>query len=146
MTKGTRTKDPLAPEIGRRIDQAREDAGLSMAELSRQTGTDLRLLHRYIGGETMPGVRALLRISEVCGVSIDWLARGVEYTPPALIEWLESPIGQGVDDETRNFLRSLPLRGYAPSVRFYDLVLHAVREGLEPEEAVRAARTTAALE
>lgn len=141
-SKGTRAKDPLAPEIGRRIQLARENAGLSLAELARRAEINNRLIHKYVDGETMPGVRALLRIADVCGVSLDWLVRGQEFTPPALLDWLETPVGKTVDEETRRFLRALPLHGYRPSVRFYDLALHAIREGLTPEETVQAARIT----
>lgn len=141
--KATRAKDPLAPEIGRRIQQAREGAGIpSLSELSQRAQVNLRLLNKYVTGETMPGVRALLRIADVCGVSLDWLVRGQEFTPPALLDWLETPVGKTVDEETRRFLRALPLHGYRPSVRFYDLALHAIREGLTPEETVQAARIT----
>lgn len=140
---GTRTKDPLAPDIGRRIDQAREEARIeSLAELGRQARIDLRLLHRYIGGEVMPGVSALMRIADVCHVSLDWLVRGSEHVPDALVEWLESPVGKGISDDARRLIRELPLHGYRPSARFYDLVLHAIREGLTLDEAVRAARAT----
>jgi len=144
MGKVTRKKDPLAFEIGARMDQAWKDAGFeSQGAFIRAMGVDHRLMGRYLREGTMPGVRVLMRVSELCNVSVDWLLWGSEREPPAAyLEWLASPMGQVAPEEARRFLRALPLRGYKPSFRFYEFGFLAWRDGLSVEEAALAARAT----
>jgi len=137
------TKDPLAPEIGRRINEARLAAGYETIEgFAIATGTNLRLMRRYLKGEMMPGVRALMRVAETCEVSLDWLVLGHEDMPSVFLEWLASPIGKTAPEPARRYLRSLPIRGYKPSLAFYDMALLSWQRGLSAEQAVTAARTT----
>jgi len=148
MGRKTRTKDPLAPEIGRRIGQAWRDAGFeTLASFVHTTAIDPRLMSRYLAGEVMPGVRALMRIAEVCRVSLDWLILGREDTPSALTEWLQTPTGKAAPEEAVRFLRSLPIHGYRATVRFYDFAFMAWQHGLErrvsAEQVALSARTMA---
>ena len=65
-------------EMGRRIDKARIDAGMSVFELAVATVIGESLLRRYLKGETEPGARRLARIAEVLDVSADWLIQNSE--------------------------------------------------------------------
>lgn len=137
----TRKKDPLAPEIGRRITEAYERARFAtFTDFVNAVHLNERLLRRYMAGETMPGARALMHIAQACGVSIDWLMLGAERPSPELTSWLETELGKTATADERRILRFLPLAGFEVSERFYDLALHAIRSGLEPGDAVKAAR------
>lgn len=143
MGRKTRKKDPLAPEIGKRINQAWRDAGFeTLASFVHSTRIDPRLMSRYLAGDVMPGVRPLMRVAEVCRVSLDWLVLGTEEASPALLEWLETPIGKSAPEPARRYLRALPIRGYRPSLQFYDMTFLGWQNGLTAEDAVTAARTT----
>lgn len=141
--KPTRKKDPLAPEVGRRIEEAWQRQGFdTFTAFAEAVQIDQKLLRSYISGGTMPGPRPLMSIARACNVSIDWLLMGTERTPAALLEWLDSPVGKAATPDERRLLRALPLAGYEPSPAFYDLALHAIRLGLSPDETVLAARST----
>lgn len=142
--RATRKKDPLAPEVGRRIAEAADRMAFgSFKEFAEAVGIGEKLLRGYLSGDTMPGARAIIRIALALGVSIDWLLMGTERTPAAFLEWLDSPVGRTATPDEQRFLRALPLAGYEPEAAFYDLALHAMRSGLTPDETVLAARTTA---
>lgn len=139
--RATRKKDPLAPEVGRRIELAADRMAFpSFRAFAEAVGADEKNLREYIKGEVMPGTRALIRLSSALGVSIDWLLMGTERTPAALGEWLTGPIGQTTTADEQRFMRALPLAGYEPDATFYNIALHAMREGLAPDETVLAAR------
>lgn len=126
----------LAKEIGRRIDRAWELAGYeSRAHMIREAGlTDRNQGHVWARGDALPRVDLLAQVAAACRVSLDWLILGAEYTPPAFVEWLETPTGHGADDEAKRFLRSLPLHGYTASTAFYDLAYQAWKLGLAKEK------------
>jgi transcriptional regulator with XRE-family HTH domain len=52
---------------GQLIRQAREEVGLTQAELSRRTGLESSVLSAYEHGHRQPSVAALARIAAACG-------------------------------------------------------------------------------
>lgn len=141
-----RSTRALQEEIGRRIDEAWEAAGYeSRSAMLRATGIrDQNQAHQWAKGSVLPRVDGLIAIAEACRISLDWLCRGTEETPPAYLEWLDSSDGQTATDEARTFLRSLPVRGYKATATFYQLAHAAWQIGLHregsPDEIVQAAR------
>ena len=71
---GGGTPDIVAVEIQR----ARQDAGLSVAELSKATGISKAVLHGYERGRTKPGARELRLLSETLRVSPNRLLLGTD--------------------------------------------------------------------
>lgn len=134
--------DAFARELGRRIDDAWQRAGFaSRAEMVREaSGLEYNAVARWCRGAVEPKLRGIAEIARVCGVSLDWLVFGAETQPDLFVRWLETPAGASSSGEARAFLRSLPLRGYSPSIAFYDLAHQAWKLGLTPDDAASAAR------
>jgi transcriptional regulator with XRE-family HTH domain len=74
-------------EMGRRIDLARKNAGLSVAKLSYATEIDAGLLRRYMRGATEPGAVRLAKIADALGVNSDWLLQNTENPNPVPDLW-----------------------------------------------------------
>jgi transcriptional regulator with XRE-family HTH domain len=144
-----RDRDALAKEIGRRIDEAWVRAGFpSRAEMIRASGLkDANQVHQWARGRAVPRVDLLAEVARVCHVSLDWLVFGADETPPAFVDWLESPTGQQAEEDAKRYLRSLPTHGYKATRAFYDLAYQAWKLGLArdltPEEAAQMARDSA---
>lgn len=138
------TRDPVAVELGRRIEEAWYRAGYASrkAMFRRADLGDYNQLSRWCRGERMPTIVSLAKIAVACEVSLDWLVFGSEHEPDVFLAWLESPSGADATPEARRFLRSMPLHGYRPSTHFYDLALMAWKVGLSPDDAATAAKTT----
>ena len=139
----------FALAIANRIRLAREEAGYhSAAEFFRELGKEgweshfrsQNTWHQYERGELLMSVPKLIRVAEVASVSLDWLLAGEESVPPPYLEWLESPMAKTASEQELDALRRMPLHGYTPSARFYDLALQAIRHGLEPAEAADAGK------
>ena len=61
--------------IGRRIAQARREAGLTQDELSDLVGVSMRTIQNWEGGDTS-AYRHMRQIAEVTGRSLKWLLHG----------------------------------------------------------------------
>jgi transcriptional regulator with XRE-family HTH domain len=61
------------------IRQARRNAGLSQAELSRRSGISVPVLSAYENGRRQPSVAALARIVEACGQELALQPRLAPY-------------------------------------------------------------------
>lgn len=63
--------------IGQRINQARKDAGLSMAELARRVGVTRAAVHQWETGQST-GIKPtnLSAIASTLDCTMDWLATG----------------------------------------------------------------------
>ncbi len=61
------------------IRQARRNAGLTQAELSRRSGISVPVLSAYENGRRQPSVAALARIVEACGQELDLQPRLSPY-------------------------------------------------------------------
>lgn len=74
-------------EMGRRMDQARIDAGMSIFEVVVATEINETLVRKYLKGQTEPGATKVARIAEVLGVSADWLLQNTDNPKPAESPW-----------------------------------------------------------
>lgn len=61
---------------GSRIRQAREYAGLSVAELAARVKRTGNTVYRYEWGQFTCSVAMLQNIADSCGVEFNWLATG----------------------------------------------------------------------
>jgi transcriptional regulator with XRE-family HTH domain len=61
------------------IRQARRNAGMSQAELSRRSGISVPVLSAYENGRRQPSVAALARIVDACGQELDLQPRLAPY-------------------------------------------------------------------
>jgi transcriptional regulator with XRE-family HTH domain len=93
-------------EMGRRIDLARKNAGLSVAKLSYATEIDAGLLRRYMRGATEPGAVRLAKIADALGVNSDWLLQNTENPLPVPDRW---------DGQTERRSSPPPASGGAPT-------------------------------
>ena len=80
-------------DIAGRLKEALVAAGMKQRTLAKKTGMTEASISRYVNGERVPGVKALNRIAEVLGVSIDFLigAEGSGLKPVKLI--VAKPMG-----------------------------------------------------
>lgn len=69
-------KDRTALEIGRRIVEAREDAGLSQAALAREIRVSRGAVAQWEGGGTQPTAGNLREVALTTKHSVEWLATG----------------------------------------------------------------------
>lgn len=74
-------------EMGRRMDRARTDAGLSIFEMVVATEINETLIRKYLKGQTEPGATKIARIAEVLGVSADWLLQNTDNPAPQTKPW-----------------------------------------------------------
>jgi tetratricopeptide (TPR) repeat protein len=73
--KSTHVDDPV--EVGRRLREARERAGLSQRQLSFE-GCSPAYISRIEAGERIPSLQLLREMGRRLGVSEDWLATGLD--------------------------------------------------------------------
>lgn len=73
-------------ELGRRMDKAIKDAGLTVLALSFETRIGESLLRRYVNGKTEPGASNLAKIADALGVSADWLVQNTDDPRPS-VKW-----------------------------------------------------------
>lgn len=132
--------DPkLAGAIGERLRDAMRRAGIATrAELEHRSGVQDRQLRRYLAGQHVPKVQALMSLSGVLDVSIDWLLLGRDEPPAAWFEW---SCGLQLDERARELLRGLPTFGRRIDHAFYNRALQAWSEGRTREEVITAAHT-----
>lgn len=133
------TVQPFLAELGERIRQAREAAGLDVrAEFARKVNVDRGTVERWEGGKGAPDAVNMRAIVEVTKASADWLLRGFVAPSwrPTYERWAKAA---APSLQARIWLESLPLEGYEPSEAFYDLALVAFRHGLGVAETVRMA-------
>ena len=76
-------------EMGRRMESARETAGLTVSQLSFRTEIGETLVRRYLRGETEPGATRLAKIAKVLGVNADWLLQNTDNPQPVPDVWIE---------------------------------------------------------
>jgi transcriptional regulator with XRE-family HTH domain len=69
-------------EFGVRLTRAREQRGLSIAQLARQMGVDYMQISRYEKGQTLPSFDTAIRLTNALQVSLDLLVSGSEIPEP----------------------------------------------------------------
>lgn len=62
--------------LGERISDARHNKGLTQEELAEKVGISRQSIYKYEADLTEPRLLIITCISDVLGVSIDYLARG----------------------------------------------------------------------
>lgn len=73
--------------IGKRLRELRAELGFNGKEFAAKLGVNLQTLYRYERGQRMPDISFVQTVSELTGVSLDWLASGSgpkhgEASPP----------------------------------------------------------------
>ncbi len=74
------TYNPCMTDIGKRIRQFRDAAGLSQSGLAEKAGIPIRSVQNWEQGHRLPSVKHLLPLATALGISIDAL---FAPTPPA---------------------------------------------------------------
>jgi len=142
MRPSRKERDQRAAEIGARITEARESAGwTNKTTFAAKVGTDRNTVGRWEKGESVPDALLLDAVSRITLRSADWILRG-EAAPEwseTIEKWRKTPTGSRAPDAALGFIKSLPLGGYTPSMRFLDLVFTAWEHDLKPDEAVQMA-------
>ena len=59
--------------IGKKIEIARKNAGLTQDELAKNLKIGKRTLINYEKGKTEPALSMLMKIADICNVDYDWL-------------------------------------------------------------------------
>lgn len=78
-------------EFGRKLTESRKNAGLSRDDVVKRASVSLSALAAYERGEKMPPMEIAIRIADILGVSLDWLA-GREPTKEHKLETWEDAI------------------------------------------------------
>lgn len=68
-----RAQAEIAPELGRRLRQARLSKGLSLPDLAQQAGTTPSILSAFEWGRILPSTETLIRLATALEVSYDAL-------------------------------------------------------------------------
>ena len=69
-------KKPLNIAIGKRIQQSREQAGLTQEELAEQIDRSPQFISTIERGLAGPSLETVLHLCEVLGTSTEWILRG----------------------------------------------------------------------
>src|ERR1017187_6884843 len=70
----------LAPEVGKRIAEVRDERGLTQRQLADKAGLSIAFLSEIENGKRNLSSRKLLRIADELNVSTDYLLRGEHTT------------------------------------------------------------------
>jgi transcriptional regulator with XRE-family HTH domain len=70
----------LAPEVGKRIAEVREERGLTQRQLADKAGLSVAFLSEIENGKRNLSSKKLLRIADELNVSTDYLLRGEHTT------------------------------------------------------------------
>ena len=87
-----REKKTINIAIGRRIQQSREQAGLTQEELAEQIDRSTQFISTIERGLAGPSLETTIKICEVLGVSTEWILRGRMALPDA--ENLAAALGE----------------------------------------------------
>lgn len=66
--------DPVA--TGKRLKRAMKDADLTPYMLAKKSGMTTTSIYNYMAGLNVPSLNSAVRIADVLGVDVDWLASG----------------------------------------------------------------------
>lgn len=66
--------------VGKRIRARRDALGLTQTQLALRVGIDKGTVWRYETDRSPPHTNHLIKLSDVLGVSVDWLLRGARET------------------------------------------------------------------
>ena len=74
-------KKPLNIAIGRRIQQSREQAGLTQEELAERIDRSTQFISTIERGLAGPSLETVIHLCEVLGTSTEWILRGRALLP-----------------------------------------------------------------
>lgn len=63
------------PQFGKKIKMIRQRAELTQSDLAKKIGADSRQISMYENSRIVPSTQVLIRLSEVLGVTLDYLVR-----------------------------------------------------------------------
>lgn len=66
-------------EFGKRLKLLRERRDISYETLAEALNTTKSLLWRYENGKSDPGLKALIKLADYFGVTLDWLAGNGDF-------------------------------------------------------------------
>lgn len=126
--------------IGARIEAAYKARGLNRQQFQLAIRGNYGQIMKWERGDALPGSENLMRISEVCGVSVDYLLWG-EQRPmraaPEYAAWLASGAPSDLTPEETKLLGSQEFPpGRHPGSRYYSVALSGIRAGLSERELV----------
>lgn len=127
----TAERRPLkGANLGERISDAIDRAGLSKSEAARQAGTDYQTLHKWTKGQE-PRAGWLPALCKVLGVTADELLGIAEGADPPFEAWQDflcTPQGQSMTPEEARALRMFNWpSGFEPTVFHYSATLQMLR-------------------
>lgn len=120
-------------QLGVRLRQAREAAGITQDDLARMSGVRGPTIYRYEKGRiSAPRADIALALSESLGITIRWLLTGELDEPaversPGLVAFLASPQSDGLTDHERRTLESIRFYGMEAGPEMYAGVLSMMR-------------------
>lgn len=81
--------------IGEKIQFLREQRGMTQATLCAKMGLSRVTIGSYEAGRVMPSVNAIIKLSEIFHVSLDWLCGTADYVTdmPMIIQILDAHQG-----------------------------------------------------
>jgi transcriptional regulator with XRE-family HTH domain len=97
-------------DLGFRLKEIRQRAGLSLRELARQAGVSPSLVSQIENGKSQPSVGTLYTFARLLGVSVDELFEADEQAHEAALALEEQP-----DDEWHGSGRMNPTNAWEPS-------------------------------
>ena len=144
-------KKPLNIAIGRRIQQSREQAGLTQEELAERIDRSTQFISTIERGLAGPSLETVIHLCEVLGTSTEWILRGRALLPDSnllaasVMEKLSglSPAQLLLVDRMRavtNELLSLQYGGIDRRIAFPAAPLHEVHRPAAKSMAVGLSR------
>ena len=117
--------------IGARVAEARKRAGLNRNQLARALGTSWQHVDHWEKGRTRPTLSSVRRLSELLGVSVDYLL-GLRGTPDlarssTVERFLAELAPSDLSADEEQWLRSAPIDDDAASPNDYLALLERLR-------------------
>lgn len=95
---GTMTADAWKSEVGQRLAEARK--GQTQAVFAARLGIDTKTLGFYERGIRPPPLETLIRVQQLTGISLDWIATGTEQAGGPIDVDIIRQVIQVVEEET----------------------------------------------
>lgn len=136
LAHGTvKANENVAKEKGSRyfqrelLEKARDEMGISQAELDKMCGFSKGTIQRYEAGFTQPGADALFKLSDVMGISVDYLLGLTKNPESTALERQLTDSEQALLALYRNDLR-------------WEVIMRIAQEALEREKLKNIPRKT----
>ncbi len=114
--------DDLGREFGIRVRGLRDEAGLTLEELSQQSGVSRAMLSKVERGEKSPTIGVATRISRALNTSLTFLTDGEEQRRAvAIVRAAERHVFRDAETGFERHLLSPPIAGSAVEVLYHHL-------------------------